>query len=154
MQNWSDAQVENVDDHHANDDYEAIREATRLSLENEIHIYQKLPPLKRIIITEEEDPETGLPRHKVSNPLAWWLEHAATLPILARLARITLCVPATSAPSERLFSSAGLTIANDRAGLTPDNAADLVTLKSWWKFLEKTIDNKKRNAAVAGLAMG
>ena len=57
----------------------------------------------------------------------------------------------TSAPSERLFSLAGLTIATDRAGLTPENAADLVFLKSVWTTLEDVVASKKRNAAVAGM---
>jgi hypothetical protein len=59
------------------------------------------------------------------------------------LAKETLCIPATSAPSERLFSSAGLTIANDRAGLTPDNASDLVFLKTTLKFVDTEIKKEK-----------
>jgi len=39
-----------------------------------------------------------------------------------------LSIQATSAPSKRLFSTAGLTIAKDRARLTPDNAEMLVFL--------------------------
>ena len=39
-------------------------------------------------------------------------------------------IPATSAPSERVFSTAGLAIAYDRARLTPDNANDLVFLRT------------------------
>ena len=63
------------------------------------------------------------------------------MPILSLLARRILCIPATSAPSERLFSVAGLTIANDRAGLLPDNAADLIFLRGAWGLL---LDNKFR----------
>ena len=47
-------------------------------------------------------------------------------PILSPLALQTLCFPASSATAERLFSLVGVAIANDRAGLTPENAADLV----------------------------
>ena len=43
-------------------------------------------------------------------------------------------VGTVSAPTERLFSIAGLTIANDRAGLTPENASSLVFLKGVGKL--------------------
>jgi hypothetical protein len=63
------------------------------------------------------------------NPLRdWWLPNAIRFPHIAIIARKVLAVPATSAPVERLFSSAGLTIANDRANLLPEIANDLVFL--------------------------
>ena len=58
-------------------------------------------------------PETG----KFSNPLDWWRVHETDYPYLAKLAIKYLAIPATSAPSERVFSTAGLTIAKDRACL-------------------------------------
>ena len=39
--------------------------------------------------------------------LEWWRVYQDRLPLLAALARQYLCIPATSAPSERLFSTAG-----------------------------------------------
>lgn len=63
-----------------------------------------------------------------SDPLLWWRQNAVRYPNLARLARRFLCIPATSAPSERVFSQAGLTIANDRARMLPQLANDLVFL--------------------------
>jgi hypothetical protein len=38
----------------------------------------------------------------------WWKENSKQFPNLADLARIFLCVPATSVSSERLFSRAGI----------------------------------------------
>jgi hypothetical protein len=113
-------------------------------VDREIATYRALPVLKRIIRQEEDDPDTGLPHFIVNDPLQWWMMKAESLPILSRLARETLCVPATSAPSERLFSAAGLTIANDRSGLTPDNAADVVFLKTSWDIVNEQVASRRR----------
>ena len=50
-----------------------------------------------------------------------------------------LCIPATSAPVERLFSTAGLTIANDRARLLPDLAEDIIFLHDVWPVIDKFV---------------
>jgi hypothetical protein len=63
-----------------------------------------------------------------NNPLEWWKYNAKRFPLLSELASRYLCIPATSAPSERVFSSAGLTIAKDRSRLDPELANELVFL--------------------------
>ena len=63
-----------------------------------------------------------------SDALAWWKDKAKIYPRLARLSRKYLATPASSAPSERVFSRAGITIAKDRASLLPENAGQLVFL--------------------------
>ena len=51
--------------------------------------------------------------------LQWWKLHENQLPMMAKLAKHILCVPATSTPSERMFSKAGNLITEKRANLNP-----------------------------------
>ncbi len=61
-------------------------------------------------------------------PLTWWKYNERKYKLLSILAARLLCIPATSAPSERVFSVAGLTIAKDRARLASDTANELIFL--------------------------
>jgi len=61
-------------------------------------------------------------------PLTWWKFNERKYKLLSKLAARVLCIPATSAPSERVFSTAGLTIAKDRARLASDTANELIFL--------------------------
>ena len=79
------------------------------------------------------------------NPLEWWAQHEGKYPILSSLARNVLCIPATSAPTERLFSYAGLTIADNRASLLPENAAEIIYLRVAWQKVED-LRKRKREA--------
>jgi hypothetical protein len=72
-----------------------------------------------------------------NNPLEWWKLKQHQFPLLAALAKKYLGIPATSAPSERVFSTAGLTIANMRSRLLPDTAAELVFLHDALPAIEK-----------------
>lgn len=76
--------------------------------------------------------EQHLPLRKAdggfNNPLDWWRVKHQQYPILAALALKVLAIPATSAPSERVFSVAGITISKERAKLDPANAGELIFL--------------------------
>uniref|UniRef100_G3NC27 HAT C-terminal dimerisation domain-containing protein n=1 Tax=Gasterosteus aculeatus TaxID=69293 RepID=G3NC27_GASAC len=56
------------------------------------------------------------PLSKTESPLSWW-----RFPALASLAKSFLCIPATSTPSERLFSAAGNIASKKRASLSPEH---------------------------------
>ena len=55
--------------------------------------------------------------HHDECPLVWWKSNHERFPIIAKLARKLLCVPATSVPSEWIFSTAGLIVSNLRSSL-------------------------------------
>jgi hypothetical protein len=61
-------------------------------------------------------------------PLNWWKLNQTKYKLLSEVALHLLCIPATSAPSERVFSVAGLTIAKDRARMAPQTANELIFL--------------------------
>ena len=59
------------------------------------------------------------------SPLTWWDQNSDRLPILKHLASKYLCIPATSASSERSFSSAGSTASKLRSRLTGSHIESL-----------------------------
>jgi hypothetical protein len=63
-----------------------------------------------------------------ANPLQWWKDHEVAFPALSCLAKKYLCVPATSSPSERVFSCSGNIVTCHRASLNPDTVDRLVFL--------------------------
>ncbi len=60
--------------------------------------------------------------------LKWWKNNEGKYKMISKLALRVLCIPATSAPSERVFSVAGLTIVKDHARLAPQTANELIFL--------------------------
>ena len=58
--------------------------------------------------------------------LQWWAVNRNRFPCLAKLARKYLCIPATSVPSEQLFSHVGDIITKKRNSLKPEQAETLV----------------------------
>lgn len=63
------------------------------------------------------------------NPLTWWSVHAVEFPLLADLAKRYLCIPGTSVPSERVFSTAGDIVTAQRSCLTSEHVDQLLFLQ-------------------------
>ena len=67
------------------------------------------------------------------DPLLWWGSKERSFPKLYRLAMRYLCIPATSVPSERVFSAAGLIVSRLRSRLLPEHVDMLIALnKNVW----------------------
>ena len=77
-----------------------------------------------------------VPSAKKCDILLWWKSHAAEFPRLSELAKHILCIPATSASSERNFSVAGLTIGKLRTKLHPKHVDDILFLRSNFDITE------------------
>jgi hypothetical protein len=93
----------------------------------EIEMYKSATGLKLT------NTETG----KFLNPLDWWRARQSDIPYLAKLSIKYLGMPANSAPSERVFSTTGLTISKERACLESSHANELVFLHDNGPVLDK-----------------
>jgi hypothetical protein len=69
--------------------------------------------------------EADTSRNGEINPLEFWRENATRYPKLAQMARKYLAIPATSVPSERLFSRTGNIATKLRCSLLPENVNKL-----------------------------
>jgi hypothetical protein len=115
------------------------QEETANMLDFELKRYKAVLPL-RMLIRSPVKANTMI--H--SDPLKWWCEQEHNYSRVAGLARRYLCIPATSAPAERAFSTAGHIVDDARSRLLPENAAALVFKKIAWPLtdlLEQEAEN-------------
>ena len=84
---------------------------------------------------------------KLGNPgrgadiLIWWRHNQEELPLLSKLARMILAIPASSAKSERVFSVGGLIVSCKRGSLAPTKVEQLIVLKENRKKVEEFKEN-------------
>ena len=76
--------------------------------------------------------------------LGWWRMHSSTFPILSRLARKVLCIPAASSKFELEFSAGGNTVSAKRGRLGPLTVQDLVIVACNLRLLrEMKLEDKE-----------
>ena len=91
------------------------------------HISPKLRAETEIKKYTDHGQTPGIPL--TDDPLLWWKANQQEFPLLSVVARRILCVPGTSVPSERVFSTAGDIISAQRASLSPEKADLLIFFK-------------------------
>ena len=107
------------------------------AVNTEIVRYQFEPKLEYVTGKDSQGKDV------LGNPLEWWRNHETKFSTLAALVRKLLCIPATSAPSERIFSHAGQTVSGLRSSLSPSNVSELVFLHDSWETIEKLTPSDK-----------
>lgn len=88
-----------------------VEESLQSAVEKEMQSYLMIP---------EIDSDT--------DPLSWWKTQEVNFPRIGKLARKYLCIPASSSPSERAFSTGGNVVTCQRASLKPEAVDRLVFL--------------------------
>ena len=72
-----------------------------------------------------------------NDPLKWWKENCAKYPYVANIDRKYLAIPATSAPSERVWSCLARILSFWRAHLSDDLVGRMMCVKENLLFLQK-----------------
>ena len=92
-------------------------------------------PDTRVVISPEQKVKQEMQRYLVEpkvdeeeDPLKWWKHKQTTYPLLSGVAKKYLCITATSAPSERLFSRSGRIVTPLRSSLKPETVQKMVFL--------------------------
>jgi hypothetical protein len=71
------------------------------------------------------------------DPLLWWRNNQARFPHIAPLARKYLCIPCSSAPSERVFSHLNIILKKNSARMLPERVEGRLFLKLNMHLLDK-----------------
>lgn len=69
--------------------------------------------------------------------LSWWGSNESKFPAIAKLARLVLAVPATSAASESAFSFSNLVISARRSSISPFHASQVLFVHDNYELVEK-----------------
>lgn len=129
--------------------YELIRTEQQLITVNKDH---QVPAINRKEFEEWEDNEVDISLRsstqeifayqnevfdKNEDVLNWWKTNGARFPLMAQLARKCFSIPASSASSERSFSTAGRIIEKRRTNLKGSSVDSLMFLHDFYKSSNK-----------------
>lgn len=101
---------------------ESCDERIHLAVQSEFHSYDCLK----------------FPDNNDFDLLEWWHQQFSIFPYISRYTKFIHSILATSAPSERNFSTAGSIVTAKRANLYPSTLNSLVFLRSNWDLVDKS----------------
>ena len=81
--------------------------------------------------------ESSRDASKSCDRLLWWKVNETSFPMLSKLAKYILAIPASSATSERIFSAGGLTVSHLRCQLDDEKVEDILKIRLNIQKLEK-----------------
>ena len=86
---------------------------------------------------------------KEENVLGWWKSEEKHLPLLAKLARRILAIPASSGKSERVFSTGGNFVKEKRTRLNALKVQNLIIIKENSAHVEDYFSKVNQDKVVA-----
>ncbi|KNZ49855.1 uncharacterized protein VP01_473g7 [Puccinia sorghi] len=75
-----------------------------------------------------------------TNIFTYWSQHKKVYPLLLLMAKSYLGIPATSAPSKRVFSQSKTIIGSQQHSLSSTSIQNLVCMKDWYQKFNKIVD--------------
>lgn len=139
------AHAADAGDSNAGDSADEKREQLVAIVDMEVSAFKAAPGIR---VWDMQKTNTG-DKKVFSNPLDWWRKKQLEYPLLAALARRVLAIPSSQAQSERMFSTAGLTVTPTRSRLLDENVELLVYLRNVWGVVDewkKSAARKKKTA--------
>lgn len=108
-----------------------VKPSAMSSLFGDVYItaVEQAKSVQELCELEIQDYKKEPPINATDNPLHWWRQKSLKYPNLAHLAKKFLCIPATSVPSERVFSTAGDIVTAQRSQLKAEHVDVLIFLK-------------------------
>ncbi|XP_074496307.1 uncharacterized protein LOC141770552 isoform X2 [Sebastes fasciatus] len=127
-----DSDADDVSEHNEYSDETPFPKRLRLTgleelFEEEDRALKSFTAAEKTPISERVQQEIQLYRNLPAVPtsedaLGWWWRKRDSLPLLSQLSNSYLCIQASSTPPERVFSTAGDTISQERSHILPEQA--------------------------------
>lgn len=127
---------QNIPTNNENETNNHNSEHLRLVCQQELSSYQQHKLLEIYAINEG--------KKTINCPLKkFWIQKKGQFPILYMLAMKYLCIPATSAPSERVFSTASRIISKFRNRINHDTAGSILFVNGSLEWYKKNVSEKE-----------